>query len=297
MHVQIGGYRGLNGIEELAELNRAVAPVAPTDDLAGLGFESGEQGRSAMPNVVMRAPLRLAWPHGQQRPGAVQCLDLGLLVHTQDQRSIRRVEVQAHNITDFFDKERVRRQLEGIRPMGLQSEGPPYAVDGAMAQARASGHRARAPVGRIRWSSLKGHAYDSLHVSIGGPAGCTRSRLVQQSIHSPLQEPRPPLPHRRLRHPQLFSHSSVCLSISASEYHPRPLGQRLRRFRSARPRSQCLPFFTGECQRQSRSARAAHVHPPQMSRQKDTRYCNSYATNFRDRTLGVVICDGRNVTD
>ena len=185
----------------------------------------------------------------------------------------------------FSIKSRVRRQLEGIRPMGLQSEGPPYAVDGAMAQARASGHRARAPVGRIRWSSLKGHAYDSLHVSIGGPAGCTRSRLVQQSIHSPLQEPRPPLPHRRLRHPQLFGHSSVCLSISASEYHPRPLGQRLRRFRSARPRSQCLPFFIGECQRQSRSARAAHVHPPQMSRQKDTRYCNSYATNFRDRTL------------
>ena len=24
-----------------------------------------------------------------------------------------------------------------------------------------------------------------------------------------------------------------------------------------------------------------------MSRQKDTRYCNSYAANFRDRTLGV----------
>ena len=167
-----------------------------------------------MPNVVMRAPLRLAWPHGQQRPGAVQCLDLGLLVHTQDQRSIRRVEVQAHNITDLFDKERVRRQLEGIRPMGLQSEGPPYAVDGAMAQARASGHRARAPVGRIRWSSLKGHAYDSLHVSIGGPAGCTRSRLVQQSIHSPLQEPRPPLPHRRLRHPDSSSlRPQQCLSF------------------------------------------------------------------------------------
>ena len=51
--------------------------------------------------------------------------------------------------------------------------------------------------------------------------------------------------------------------------------------------SQCLPFFIGECQRRSRSARAAHVHPPQMSRQKDTRYCNSYATNFRDRTLGA----------
>ena len=96
---------------------------------------------------------------------------------------------------------------------------------------------------------------------------------------NPVHEPGPAAP-------QLFGHSSVCLSISASEYHPRPLGQRLRRFRSARPRSQCLPFFIGECQRQSRSARAAHVHPPQMSRQKDTRYCNSYTTNFRDRTLG-----------
>ena len=107
MHVQFGGYRGLNGIEELAELDGAVAFVAPTDDRACLGFESGEQGRGAMPNVVMRTPLGLAWPHGQQRPGAVQCLDLGLLVHTQYQRSIGRIEVQPHNITDFFDEERV----------------------------------------------------------------------------------------------------------------------------------------------------------------------------------------------
>ena len=52
---------------------------------------SGKQGRGAMRNVIMCAPLHLAWAHGQQWACAVQRLDLGLLVHAQDQCSVRRV--------------------------------------------------------------------------------------------------------------------------------------------------------------------------------------------------------------
>ena len=37
------------------------------------------------------AQLGLARTQGQKRPGAVQGLDLGLLVHAQDQRPVRRV--------------------------------------------------------------------------------------------------------------------------------------------------------------------------------------------------------------
>ncbi len=102
MHVQIGGYRVLDGIEELAELDRAVPPVALTDDPACLGLLERRTGTGAMPNIVMGAPLSLAGPHWQQWPGAVQCLDLGLLVHTQDQRPIRRVDVQAHECHTRF---------------------------------------------------------------------------------------------------------------------------------------------------------------------------------------------------
>lgn len=89
MNIQIGRHRRIYPIEELAELDRAVAPVTLTDHFAGLRVESGEQGRGTMPNVIMRALFRLAGPHGQQRSGAVQRLNLGLLVHAKDQGSIK----------------------------------------------------------------------------------------------------------------------------------------------------------------------------------------------------------------
>ena len=36
--------------------------------------------------------------------------------------------MQAHNVADLLDKERVCRQLEDLRPMRLQSKGSPYAA-------------------------------------------------------------------------------------------------------------------------------------------------------------------------
>ena len=86
VHVQPGGHLGLDGIEELAELHGPVAAVALANHLAGPGVQSGEEGRGAVAHVIMGAPLHLARAQGQQRPGAVQGLNLGLLVHAQDQR-------------------------------------------------------------------------------------------------------------------------------------------------------------------------------------------------------------------
>ena len=58
-----------------------------------------------MAHVIMGAPLHLARAQGQQRPGAVQGLDLGLLVHAQDQRPVRRIKVESHNVPHLFDEE------------------------------------------------------------------------------------------------------------------------------------------------------------------------------------------------
>ena len=151
--------------------------------------------------------------------------------------------------------------------MGLQSEGPPYAVDGAMAQARA-------PLPSSACSSglpIRGVVQGScLRLS---PRQHRRSCGVYQVSARPAV-------HRRSKNRGHFptvgldtlssSATAVFVFPSASEYDPRPLTP-CAVFGTARPRSQCLPFFIGQCQRRSRSARAAHVHPPQMSRQKDTR--------------------------
>ena len=80
MDVEIGRNVGLDGVEELAELPGAMAGEALADDLADLHVERGEQRERAMPLVVVGAALGLAGPHRQQRLGAVQRLDLALLV-------------------------------------------------------------------------------------------------------------------------------------------------------------------------------------------------------------------------
>ena len=58
---------------------------------------------------------------GATGPGAVQGLNLGLLVHAQDQRPVGD-QGRDPQCPDLFDEEGVRRQLEGFR---LQCEGAP----------------------------------------------------------------------------------------------------------------------------------------------------------------------------
>ena len=57
------------------------------------------------------APEAFHTPQGEFRLGAVQRLDLGLLVHAQHQGHDR-----ARSIPDFLDKEGIVGQLEGLRP-------------------------------------------------------------------------------------------------------------------------------------------------------------------------------------
>jgi hypothetical protein len=44
-------------------------------------------------------------------------LDLHLFIDTEHHHLIGRVEVQADNVADCFDKEGIRRQLEGLVPV------------------------------------------------------------------------------------------------------------------------------------------------------------------------------------
>ena len=271
VHVQLGGHLGLYGIEKLAELQGPVAAVALANHLTGPGIQSGEEGRGAVAHVIMGAPLGLARTQGQKRPGAVQGLDLGLLVHAQDQRPVRRVEVEPHNIPHLLDEEGVRRQLEGLGAVGLQREGTPDAAHGVVAQTGTPGHGPGAPVCSILRCGLQGQRHDPLNVSIGDSAGSARPCFIHQSVQSTLQEPRPPLANRRLRHSQLCGHSGVRLALRTFQNHSGPLGQRLRRLGPARPLSQCLPFIVGERQRWGWSTKT-HVNPPHMNCQEDTSY-------------------------
>ncbi len=56
------------------------------------------------------------------RGGAVQCLDLGLLVDAQHDSRLRRVQVEGDDVSDLVDELRVGRQLEAVDLVGLDAE-------------------------------------------------------------------------------------------------------------------------------------------------------------------------------
>jgi hypothetical protein len=64
-------------------------------------------------------------PGRRGRTGAVQGLDLGLLVDAQHQRPVGRVDVEPDHVADLLDEQRVGAELERIDEVGLQPERPP----------------------------------------------------------------------------------------------------------------------------------------------------------------------------
>ena len=142
-------------VEERQELLVPVPPVAPADHLPRRHVQGREQGRGAVPDVVVAG---LLGPPRQQRLGrlgAVEGLDLALLVHAQDDGPLRRGQVQPDDVPDLLDEERVGRELERLAQVRLEAERPPDPDDGRLGQAEVAGQRAGTPVGRVRraWTS------------------------------------------------------------------------------------------------------------------------------------------------
>ena len=81
--VETGRDVGVDSVEKLTELPRAMAAMTLADDGASLAVERCEQAGSAMAGVIMSAALGLPRPHRQQGLGAIERLDLRFLVGAQ----------------------------------------------------------------------------------------------------------------------------------------------------------------------------------------------------------------------
>lgn len=101
-------------LEETEELLVAVPVLAEPGHLPGGDFQGGEQGGGAMADVVVAALLVVARLHHKHFLGAVQRLDLGLLIDAQHDRVGRRVQIQAYNVGDLGLQFRVGGELERV---------------------------------------------------------------------------------------------------------------------------------------------------------------------------------------
>jgi hypothetical protein len=110
--VQLGVGVGAGDLfQEGQELLVAMPGLAGAGHGAGGDLQGGEQGGGAVPHIVVAAAFRAAGLHREHLLGPVQRLDLGLLIHAQHNRVLRRRQVQPDHVADLGDDQTVKPVL------------------------------------------------------------------------------------------------------------------------------------------------------------------------------------------
>jgi len=105
-HVHLQLFRHLP-VDEAKELDELLGPVTwgqVGNHLPGSQVESGIEIGYPEAAVVMGLAGRDAGKKGQDGSGAIQSLDLGLLVHAEHEGRVGRVEVEAHDVSHLVDE-------------------------------------------------------------------------------------------------------------------------------------------------------------------------------------------------
>ena len=239
-----------------------------------------EQRRRAVANVVVRLSSRDARAHRQQGTRAIQGLDLTLFVEAEHQRVIRRIEIQPDDVADLLHKLRIRRELERVDPMRLQTKRAPDARDGRFRETRDVRHAARGPLGRVRRGRFQ-RAGDDVHKDIVGHfARHPGPRFIGQAFQATDAKAFAPFADTIARDVQRPGHRAIRLTGGAAQHDARAQGQPLRRFRAPGPLLQRAPFVVRQ---QQRLVVTFSLHPRQ-----GTPGASKVQGFFRDTTLEAV---------
>jgi hypothetical protein len=218
-----GRHIGVDGIEEADELLMAVALHAAADDLAIEYVERGEQRGGAVALVIVGHSAGAAFLHRQAGLGAVECLDLALLVDREHDGVGRRINVEADHVAQLVDELRIGGELELPHPVRAQPVRPPDALHRTDGDAGRLGHQGGGPVGRLAGRLALGQRDD--------PRGHLRSErrdargagLVAQQAGDTLRgEALLPAPHAGLRLARPAHDRVGAEAIGAEQHDPGP---------------------------------------------------------------------------
>ncbi len=254
----VPGKLRINAPQEFQELLVTMPAEALAHDLALQNFQSGKQGGRAVALVVMGHRAQPAFLHRQAGLGAVQRLDLGLLVHTEHQRLIGRVQVQPNDIRELLQEPGIARELEGLDPVRLQIVAAPNRTDGGLAHALKVRHPPATPLGHPLRLARCGGLDDRLDLArrIGGlatAAGCD----LPQALWPSFQKAATPQGDRRPAHAQRIGKHDIGPAACRTEHNAAPKRHLLRRSVSRHPPLQLLTLKLRYDQR-----RMAAGHPP-----------------------------------
>jgi hypothetical protein len=186
-------------VEEADELLMPVALHATADHRSVQDIERREQGGRAVALVIVGHGPSPPLLQGKPRLGAVQGLDLALLVHRQNHRVGGRIDIEADDIGELLEELRVLRQLEGSHPVGREAMRFPDALNADHADADGLGHGAGGPVRGLPWRIGQGQL-DNPGNGLGRQRRLARlaGLVAQQTIEALAHEPLLPAPDSRL---------------------------------------------------------------------------------------------------
>ena len=141
--------RGLDGVEEADELLMAMPVHVAADHGSVEDVQRREERRRAMPLVVVGHGAGATLLQRQAGLGAVERLDLALLVDRQHDGVRRRVDVEPDHVTQLVDELRIVGELELPDPVRLEPVRAPDALDRADADAGRLRHHRGGPVGGL----------------------------------------------------------------------------------------------------------------------------------------------------
>jgi hypothetical protein len=151
---------------------------------AGGEVKGCEQVDDAVALVVVGAPLDLAGSHRQDRLGAIERLDAGLLIDAQHHSVVGRVQVQPDAVADLVDEQRILGQLEGVGLPRLEPERLPDPAHRRRRHANLLGQIPGRPVRGVDRLVLQRLDHDPLDVVVGDRARRPRPRLIDQPVEA-----------------------------------------------------------------------------------------------------------------
>jgi hypothetical protein len=233
-------------IEKASELDRPVPSVQLADHLTGGHVQSGEERGGAVQAVVVASPLRRSRSHGEDGLGAVESLDLSLLVGTEHQRPFRRVQVEADDVAHLLDQLGIVGELEGFGSMRLQAEGVPDPQHSGVAEAAGPGHLPRAPVSGVAGSGLQGLHHHRLNLVVSDSSRRTGPGFVEKTAQTSLDIARAPFADRLRGDSQLGRNAAVGKTIGTAQDNVSAASEPVARLGTLAPTKELGAVFFGD---------------------------------------------------
>jgi len=154
--------------------------LASSDHRPLQNVERGEQRGRSVPFVIVRLSCWQTGPQRKNRLRAVQRLNLAFLIHAEDDRLIRWVHIEPHNVAHFPSKFRIVTELEGLHSMGLQFVLLPNPLHGSGADLLARRHGPNTPMRGILRGRLQRRLHNGFFPFCGDLLGASATRPVLQ---------------------------------------------------------------------------------------------------------------------